>query len=142
MGKHINFQGKHASKITTTKFNDKFLTKIKIPRAGAHLISLHVVYLINTFFYRPPQSGAGIPALGSPEFCRCPCTHCKSVLRDTAHWTNIKKEAPYCDVKIGDRVLVNEKFTGVVKYVGDLDSSYTHDQLFVGVKLDDPGDNL
>ena len=37
---------------------------------------------------------------------------------------------------------MNERFTGVVKYVGDLDSSYTHDQLFVGVKLDEPGENV
>ena len=28
---------------------------------------------------------------------------------------------------------------GVVKYVGDLNSPHTNDPVFVGVKLDDPG---
>ena len=31
------------------------------------------------------------------------------------------------------------QLVGVVKYVGDLDSSHTNDPLFVGLKLDDPG---
>ena len=42
-------------------------------------------------------------------------------------------------MRIGERVLVNGKQTGVVKYVGDLNSSYTNDQVYIGVKLDDPG---
>ena len=43
-------------------------------------------------------------------------------------------------LKIGDRVLVHGTLSGVVRYVGDLDSDFTKDQIFVGVKLDDPGE--
>lgn len=43
-------------------------------------------------------------------------------------------------IRIGDRVLVQGLFTGTVKYVGDLDSTYINDQTFIGVKLDEPGE--
>ena len=42
-------------------------------------------------------------------------------------------------IKLGDRVLVRQSHPGIVRYVGDLDSKYTDDQIYVGVKLDDPG---
>ncbi len=47
-------------------------------------------------------------------------------------------DIPAC-VRIGDRVLVHASLPGVVRYVGDLDSDFTSDQMYVGVKLDDPG---
>ena len=31
------------------------------------------------------------------------------------------------------------RLSGVVKYIGDLNSSHTNDPLYAGVKLDDPG---
>ena len=43
-------------------------------------------------------------------------------------------------IRLGDRVLVQGLFTGTVKYVGDLDSSYVNDQTYIGVKLDEPGE--
>lgn len=42
-------------------------------------------------------------------------------------------------IKLGDRVLVRQSHPGIVRYIGDLDSKYTDDQIYVGVKLDDPG---
>ena len=42
-------------------------------------------------------------------------------------------------IKIGDRVLVQGLFTGIVKYVGDLDSGHINAGIFIGVKLDDAG---
>ena len=50
-------------------------------------------------------------------------------------------------MKIGDRVAVKQRRDseearvrmGVVKYVGDLNSPHTSDPVFIGVKLDDPG---
>ena len=70
----------------------------------------------------------------------CSCSSCKFVEQSTSHWTCIQKE-PLRNkhVRKGDRVLVQGLFTGVVKYVGDLDSKYANDQTFIGVKLDDPG---
>ena len=52
----------------------------------------------------------------------------------------MKKEANInIPIKLGDRVLVRQSHPGIVRYVGDLDSKYTDDQIYVGVKLDDPG---
>lgn len=53
--------------------------------------------------------------------------------------TNIQKEKINVGVRVGDRVLVQGLYSGTVKYVGDLDSEYINDDVFVGVKLDDPG---
>ena len=61
-------------------------------------------------------------------------------MRETAHWTSTRKEDQECPVKIGDRVLVHGALPGVVRYVGDLDSTFNNAPLFVGVKLDDPGE--
>lgn len=46
---------------------------------------------------------------------------------------------PAIDLCVGDRVMVDGYLPGVVKYVGDLDSNYTNSPTYVGVKLDDPG---
>ena len=85
------------------------------------------------------QKGSGIPELGSPEFSCCRCSHCAAVFTDTAHWTSVHKPAMKCRIKIGNRVLVKDKQSGIVKYIGDLNSSFTNDQVYAGVKLDDPG---
>lgn len=62
-------------------------------------------------------------------------------MKETAHWTSLRKgETPNIPIKLGDRVLVQRCHPGIVRYVGDLDSKYTDDQIFVGVKLDDPGE--
>lgn len=43
------------------------------------------------------------------------------------------------NIRIGDRVLIHHgSLTGVVCYVGDLDSQYTDAKLYLGIKLDDP----
>ena len=34
---------------------------------------------------------------------------------------------------------MNGNLPGVVRYVGDLNADYTNEQIYVGVKLDDPG---
>ena len=61
-------------------------------------------------------------------------------MKETAHWTSTKKEeCPSIPIKLGDRVLVYYSHPGIVRYIGDLDSKYTDDQVFIGVKLDDPG---
>lgn len=54
-----------------------------------------------------------------------------AVTKDSVNKTN---------VRVGDRVLVRELHPGVVRYVGDLDSEYTNDRIFVGVKLDEAGE--
>ena len=85
------------------------------------------------------QCDEGIPPLGDNAFA-CNCSPCKAVLRETAHWTRVRKENyPNIPIKLGDRVLVNNTNTGIVRYIGDLDSKFTDDQIHVGVKLDDPG---
>ena len=85
------------------------------------------------------QSDGGIPALGDNAYT-CSCSPCKAVLKETAHWTSTKKEECLSiPIKLGDRVLVSCRHPGIVRYVGDLDSKYTDDQVFIGVKLDDPG---
>lgn len=60
-------------------------------------------------------------------------------MKDTSHWTSMQKEDSEIVIKIGDRVLVHGCLPGVVRYVGDLDSNYTNDQVYIGVKLDEPG---
>ena len=43
------------------------------------------------------------------------------------------------NIRVGDRVLVyHGSLTGVVRYVGDLDSQYTNAKLYIGIKLDAP----
>ena len=81
----------------------------------------------------------GIPPLGDNVF-NCSCSNCKTVLKETAHWTELKKDSINpTNVSVGDRVIVHGKYLGVVRYIGDLDSSFTNDKFYVGVKLDDPG---
>ncbi|XP_072013368.1 uncharacterized protein [Amphiura filiformis] len=41
-------------------------------------------------------------------------------------------------IKIGDRVIVKDKFKGIVKYVGPMDDDLLVPQLYVGIKLDEP----
>ena len=83
-----------------------------------------------------------------PALCNaynCDCSSCKDVLKNTAHWTELKKNAHYkvhSNVRLGDRVIVQGKHTGVVRYIGDLDSSFTNDQIYIGVKMDDPGEYI
>lgn len=50
-----------------------------------------------------------------------------------------KEDTPNIPIKLGDRVVVCSGHPGIVRYIGDLDSKYTNDQIYVGVKLDDPG---
>ena len=52
-------------------------------------------------------------------------------------------------VRIGQRVLVSiktseydleaQKYTGIVKYVGKIDSEFIDNRIYVGLKLDEPG---
>ena len=84
------------------------------------------------------QGGDGIPPLGSNTFT-CNCKYCKAILKETEGWTKATKDGVNVDIKIGDRVLIQGSLPGVVKYIGDLDSDYTNDQIYIGVKLDDPG---
>lgn len=42
-------------------------------------------------------------------------------------------------VCLGNRILVRGRLSGGVKYIGDLDSQYTNDTVYVGIQLDDPG---
>ena len=79
-----------------------------------------------------------IPPLGSNPY-NCNCKFCKAILKETACWTKAKKDDINVDIKIGDRVLIQGALPGVAKYIGDLDSSYTNGQVYIGVKLDDPG---
>ena len=60
-------------------------------------------------------------------------------MQQTSSWTNPRKTPVGVNLRPGDRVLVQGTFSGTVKYVGDLDSEYTKSELYVGVKLDDPG---
>ena len=46
------------------------------------------------------------------------------------------------NVRVGDRVIVQGKYPGVVRYIGDLDSSFVNDEFYVGLKLDDPSKQL
>ena len=57
----------------------------------------------------------------------------------TSHWTKTRKESIKFDVRVGDRVLIHRDLPGIVKYVGDLDNRFTNGEIYVGVKLDDPG---
>ena len=55
-------------------------------------------------------------------------------------------------VAIGQRVLVRmkkteydlepQKLTGIVRYVGKIDSEFVDNRIYVGVKLDEPGESL
>ena len=101
-------------------------------------------------FFVSFQEGSWIPGLKSPKFSCCQCSHCATVLADTAHWTSLHKPPLRSPVTIGDRVAVKQRSggrdgeearvrMGVVKYVGDLNSPYTSEPVFIGVKLDDPG---
>lgn len=101
------------------------------------LVACNLMFLDHFLFIN--QRDSGIPTLDSPEFSQCWCSHCNSVHKDTSHWTNLHKPTLRSQIKIGNRVRVNGEHSGVVKYIGDLSSSYTNDQVYVGVKLDDPG---
>lgn len=101
-----------------------------------HLLVACNLYLEHFFIN---QKDSGIPALDSPEFSQCRCSYCNSVHKDTSHWTNLHKPTLQSQIKIGNRVRVNGEHSGVVKYIGDLNSSYTNGQVYIGVKLDDPG---
>lgn len=52
---------------------------------------------------------------------------------NTAHRTNTSN-----NIQLGARVLVKGRYTGNVRYIGDLDSNFIDSKIYVGVKLDDP----
>ncbi len=92
------------------------------------------------FTHTPQTRGDGhIPALLEHNTHCCNCKYCRVILKETKCWTQARKEDINVDIKIGDRVLIQEMLPGVVKYVGDLDSVYTNGAVYVGVKLDDCG---
>lgn len=73
---------------------------------------------------------------------------CRKALQDTLrHWTDVmelKENVLYMprvrtNIKLGDRVIVYGKYTGIVKYIGDLDSYYGTNKIYAGIKIDDPG---
>ena len=68
----------------------------------------------------------------------CNCSNCNFVRKHIAYLTRARKGERDLCVRNGDRVLVQGEFSGVVKYVGDLDSEYVDDQVYIGVKLDEP----
>ena len=61
------------------------------------------------------------------------------IAEETKSLTAVPQFGPAIELRVGDRVLVDGYLPGVVKYVGDLDSGFANSQLYVGVKLDDPG---
>lgn len=67
------------------------------------------------------------------------CSSCRMIAEETKSLTTMPEFGPAVDLRVGDRVLVDGYLPGVVKYVGDLDSDYINSQVYVGVKLDDPG---
>ncbi|XP_060556244.1 uncharacterized protein LOC132716920 isoform X3 [Ruditapes philippinarum] len=81
----------------------------------------------------------------------CTCGPCKKFWRDTfSESGDLLREPPACRgqhtailsaqskvVKVGDRVLVQNKFPGTVKWVGVLDEDSIAPELYVGVRLDD-----
>lgn len=81
----------------------------------------------------------------------CTCGPCKKFWRDTfSDSGEILREPPACRahhtailsaeskvVKVGDRVLVQSRFPGTVKWVGVLDEDTIAPELYVGVRLDD-----
>ena len=98
-------------------------------------VCIETTYSSSTKFIISMQQG-----LQAPWSClSCPCSNCKYVNKYTSHWTKTRKEEVDVGIRIGDRVLVQGTFPGVVKYVGDLDSEYINDQIYIGIKLDDPG---
>ncbi len=42
-------------------------------------------------------------------------------------------------IRTGDRVLLSGDRSGVVRWIGALDSDFVNSDVFVGVQLDDPG---
>lgn len=81
----------------------------------------------------------------------CTCGPCKKFWRDTfSESGDLLRESSTCRahhtailsaqsrvVKVGDRVLVQNKFPGTVKWVGVLDEDSIAPELYVGVRLDD-----
>ncbi|WAR13457.1 hypothetical protein MAR_027637 [Mya arenaria] len=81
----------------------------------------------------------------------CTCGPCKKFWRDTfSDSGDLLRESSQCRahhtailsaeskvVKIGDRILVQSRFPGTVKWVGVLDEDSIAPELYVGVRLDD-----
>lgn len=89
---------------------------------------------------------------------QCNCHLCKmnsSVVVDT----NTKRQKPtdakqtlqvQSQVRLGTRVLARlkrsefdlepQKLTGIIKYIGKIDSEFVDNQIYVGLKLDEPGE--
>lgn len=82
----------------------------------------------------------GIPPVGSSVY-NCRCSDCRD-FRSTIKSCPIVVKPDYCSADkgfvVGDRVLVDGIWTGVVRYFGNLDGSYGMNKTFVGIKLDDP----
>ena len=63
--------------------------------------------------------------------------------------TDVREASLSCQIRMGQRVLVSMKkseydlepqqLTGIVKYVGKIDSEYIDNRIYVGVKLDETG---
>ncbi len=105
----------------------------------------HIIQVYQSKFHTDLQGrvdGNSSKSSSLPLSPSCDCSMCKDVLRNTAHLTCSKPDKCFklqLNVRLGDRVIVRGRYTGVVRYVGDLDSSYNNDQIYVGVKTDDPG---
>lgn len=76
-----------------------------------------------------------IPGLNAATPCRC--SACRSLGRASAHREDgsLVKKAGF---RVGDRVLLTGERTGVVRWLGQLDSDYVSADLHAGVQLDDP----
>lgn len=70
----------------------------------------------------------------------CQYSSCRDITDRTRSLTSMQEFGPAIDLCVGDRVMVDGYLPGVVKYIGDLDSNFTNSPLYVGVKLDDPGE--
>ena len=72
----------------------------------------------------------------------CKCTSCHEVCKAISQLTDPKKSFSCpSDVRLGARVLVRGRYAGIIRYVGDLDSNFVNSKIYIGVKLDDPGEH-
>ncbi len=61
-----------------------------------------------------------------------------------AHSVRLNFSAPRyteCGIRVGDRVLIGGLYPGSVKYVGNLDVPHPNAEVYVGARLDDPGED-
>lgn len=77
-----------------------------------------------------------IPSMSKSQSCRCGA--CRALPRLSIPSANDRVVCKNQEFRVGDRVVLSGDRSGIIRWIGKLDSEYVTTEVFVGVQLDEP----